>query len=100
MADKVKLTTLWQRRSSRTGKTYFSGYLGSARVIVLKDERADVPDGADAIWNVFVEEAPPRQSASKPPRTIEATAAVPPSATSGGQRFSTRPRRQDMTAPA
>ena len=82
MEGKVKLTTLWQRRSERTGKTYFSGSLGAARILVLKDERAEVPDGADGIWTVFLDEPPQRQAAAAgPPLTITARANAPTTGT-------------------
>jgi hypothetical protein len=85
--NKVKLTTLWQRRSTRTGKTYFSGYLGSARVVVLKDERATVPEGADGIWSVYVEE---KQEQAEVPRRRES---LRQPVGEGGQRISTKPNR-------
>ncbi len=53
-----------------------------------------MPEGADGIWTVFIEEAPPRQSAAKPPLTIEATA------TSGGQRVSSKRQSRETTVAA
>lgn len=62
---RVKLTELREYESERTGRTYFAGYLGGTRVVMLRDDRAEITGKEKARWTVFLEEAPPRE-ASKP----------------------------------
>ncbi len=38
---RLVLTELREYRSERTGATYFAGYLGKARVVMLRDDRAE-----------------------------------------------------------
>jgi hypothetical protein len=93
-APKVKLTALWQRRSAK-GKTYFSGFLGAARIIVLKDEQAEVPDGVDGIWTVFVQEKLEQERSGEPQQRRRRFDRTEPVGV-GGQRFSTKPVRHDQ----
>jgi hypothetical protein len=61
-ALQIKLVTL-REYTSRNGKPYLRGYLAGAKVLVVRDDRAELPDGCVAIWNLFLEQAdewPPR----------------------------------------
>lgn len=58
---RVKLTELREYRSERTGNTYFSGYLGKARVVMLRDDRAEITGKEVARWSVLLEEPEPRE---------------------------------------
>lgn len=57
---RLVLTELREYRSERTGSTYFAGYLGKARVVMLRDERAEITGKEVARWNLLVEEPEPR----------------------------------------
>lgn len=59
---RVKLMELREYVSERSGKTYFSGFLGKAKVVVLRDERAECTGREKARWNVLLEEPEPRGS--------------------------------------
>ena len=37
----IPLAGLYENTSQRTGKTYFTGYLGKAKVLLLKNDRAE-----------------------------------------------------------
>lgn len=63
---RVKLTELREYRSERTGNTYFSGYLGKARVVMLRDERAEITGKEVARWSVLLEEPEPREGRDGP----------------------------------
>jgi hypothetical protein len=57
----VKLMTLW-RKTSKSGKEYFSGFLGDAQVVVFrKGEREHPKDPTQTIdvWELFVQERDP-----------------------------------------
>lgn len=58
---RLVLTELREYRSERTGSTYFAGYLGKARVVMLRDERAEITGKEVARWNLLVEEPEPRE---------------------------------------
>lgn len=60
-APRVKLTELREYRSERTGNTYFAGYLGRTRVVMLRDDRAECTGKEVARWNVLLEEPEPRE---------------------------------------
>jgi hypothetical protein len=64
---RVKLMELREYVSDRSGKTYFSGFLGKAKVVVLRDERAECTGREKARWNVLLEEPEPRDG-DRPPR--------------------------------
>jgi hypothetical protein len=49
--EKLLLTTLYEKQS-KTGNTYYTGRLGKARVILLKD-REPSPDGTPT-WSLFL----------------------------------------------
>lgn len=65
-APRVKLTELREYRSERTGNTYFSGYLGKARVVMLRDDRAEITGKEVARWSVLLEEPEPREGRDGP----------------------------------
>jgi hypothetical protein len=59
----IQLCRLWQRKS-KAGVTYFSGFLGGAKVVLLRDKRAEkegLPEGCQGIWSVPLEQSEPRQ---------------------------------------
>lgn len=58
--SRVKLMELREYVSECTGNTYFSGYLGKARVVVLRDDRAECTGKEVARWSVLLEEPEPR----------------------------------------
>lgn len=79
--SRVKLMQLREYKSDRTGATYFSGFLGNAKVVVLRDDRAELTGRETARWNVLLEEQAPRearQSSGSSPRREDVTA--PPAA--------------------
>lgn len=47
--------------TSKTGSTYFRGRMGPARVVLLKDR--EISDDGSEIWNLLVQEAPPKGEA-------------------------------------
>ena len=51
-AAKVLLGRLFEKTSAK-GRTYFTGRLGAARCVMLKDERAE---GTDPVWQIFVQD--------------------------------------------
>jgi hypothetical protein len=55
MSERVLLFKLYERRS-KNDRQYFIGFLGTAKVIVFKNERAELRAGTIAEWDVFVEE--------------------------------------------
>lgn len=95
---RLVLTELREYRSERTGNTYFSGYLGKARVVMLRDERAECTGKEVARWNVLLEEPEPRED--REARTSGATSAgAPPRRSAGpsssrGGRPGARPAQQ------
>lgn len=65
---RLKLTELREYQSDRTGRTYFAGYLGGNRIVMLRDDRAECTGKETARWTVFLEEAPTRdQTKAAPP---------------------------------
>ena len=49
---KVLLGRLFEKTSAK-GRTYFTGRLGAARCVMMKDERAE---GTDPVWQIFVQD--------------------------------------------
>lgn len=49
---KVELARLYEKTSAN-GRRYFVGRMGSARVLMFLDERAE---SADPVWNLFAQE--------------------------------------------
>ena len=54
----VKLTGLYENQSKKTGDTYFAGYLGTAKVLILRNTRAE--QGKPG-WGLFIQEREPKQ---------------------------------------
>jgi hypothetical protein len=75
MAEGIELFKLYQRKSA-SGRTWFSGRLGGARVVVLKADNATVDGDTVAVWTVLLRHRDPdrvnnrndqqRQSTAKP----------------------------------
>ncbi len=73
--DKILLTQLYEKKS-QAGRTYFSGRLGKARIVMLLD-REPAEDGTPK-WSLFLSQADPapsnagtdrpRGDGSRPPR--------------------------------
>ena len=55
----VKLTGLYENQSKKTGDTYFVGYLGAAKVLILRDTRAEPGKPG---WGLFIQEREPKQN--------------------------------------
>lgn len=71
--EKLKLFRLYEKVSAR-GNRYFVGRLAGARVIVMRDERAEISEGTEGVWDVLLspaDEAPSRRAPNAPaaPRT-------------------------------
>lgn len=58
----VKLTGLYENRSEK-GNTYFVGYMGGVKVLMLKDARAKE---GDPQWTLFIAERPDKPKAPTP----------------------------------
>lgn len=72
---KVLLLRLYEKTSA-TGNRYFAGRLGAAKVAMFLDKRAD---GADPVWEVFVQGGDPDgKPATAPGRDL--LGAAPPQA--------------------
>lgn len=77
--ERIKFFRLYEKVSSR-GNRYFVGRLAGARVVVMKDERAELSEGTEAVWDVLIspaEDPAPRRAAnaggSAPPRPPKRT---------------------------
>lgn len=57
----IPLVELREYRSA-SGSTYFSGYLGKARVVMLRDDRAECTGKEVARWTVRLKPSQPRLS--------------------------------------
>ena len=70
----TKLTGIWVNRDS-TGKVYLNGYLGNARVVILKNdfkkEESNEPD-----YNLYVDQAAQKQEVAKDVLSQEEEAAM------------------------
>ena len=66
---RVRLMTLYEKTSA-SGNRYFTGRLGLARVVVFRDDRAEIAEGGDPQWTVFLSEAPdqPARTATAAPQ--------------------------------
>lgn len=57
----VKLCEVWERTSAK-GSTYFSGYLGSAQVLLFKEGEKPHPTRPGEtvkVWNIMLQERDP-----------------------------------------
>jgi hypothetical protein len=60
----VKIAELWQRKSAKSGKTYFVGYAGPVQYIMFDGGRQPHPKRPDEevhVWRLFVQEADPER---------------------------------------
>jgi hypothetical protein len=73
MADGIELFKLFQRKSA-SGRTYFQGRLGGARVVVFKDTGAVVDGDTVAVWNVYLQHRDPDRSSNRNDRPTPAPA--------------------------
>ncbi|WP_130471414.1 hypothetical protein [Candidatus Magnetaquicoccus inordinatus] len=53
----IKLAGLYENQSQRSGETYFAGYLGSAKVVVLRDKNAEP---GKPTWSLCIQEREPK----------------------------------------
>ena len=93
--EKLKLFRLYEKVSAR-GNHYFVGRLAGARVIVMRDERAELSEGTTAVWDVLLspaDEAPPRRSPNAPAATAAPRTA--PRAAKADKPDQTRPFVED-----
>jgi hypothetical protein len=67
MSDGVELFRLYQRKSA-SGKTYFIGRLGNARIAVLKDNDAPVDETTLGVWKVIVQHRDPDRASNRTER--------------------------------
>lgn len=75
MGDKVKLASLWRRTSER-GTEYFAGFMGAARLVMLRDDAESAARGAD-VWALFAETPAPRQTPQEGRREAPSRRAAP-----------------------
>jgi len=61
-APLIRLTGLYENKSRKDGSTYFSGVLGGAKVLLLKDNKA--AEGAPQ-WTLFVTERAPKPAGTE-----------------------------------
>jgi hypothetical protein len=59
---KIALATL-HKRTSQNGRTYFSGFLGKAKVMLFEDDKADRPEWSEGVFTLFVQEQPVKDAA-------------------------------------
>lgn len=81
LSGKVKLGRLFERQSA-SGRTYFAGRLGAAKVMMFKNDRGDDENE----WEMFVQDGGDRSPAAAPP-------ANPSKAPRPKTRTTTRPRK-------
>jgi hypothetical protein len=67
----VKLATLWQRKSGKSGKTYFSGFMGDVQLLMFRGEEITRDSGETVqTWRLFAQERDPErrpQRKERPP---------------------------------
>lgn len=69
----IPLVELREYRSA-VGSTYFAGYLGKARIVMLRDDRAECTGKEVARWSVLIQAAQPRPSETSKPTQKTGTA--------------------------
>jgi hypothetical protein len=92
--DKVKLFTLYERQSQKSGRRYLTGRLGAASVIVFEDDRTEKNEGTLAIWDVYVQPTPDsarRQPSDNGHDRKDSFSASPPATPRRRQIPATRP---------
>jgi hypothetical protein len=58
----LKLATLWERTSAKTGKTYFSGFMGDVQLLLFDGGMKPHPTRPDEevhTWNLLAQERDP-----------------------------------------
>jgi hypothetical protein len=76
LSGKVKLGRLFERTSA-SGRTYFAGRLGAAKVMMFKNERGDDENE----WEMFVQDGGEKAPSTVPPRANSSKAKRPKSQT-------------------
>jgi hypothetical protein len=71
VAEGIELFKLFQRKSA-SGRTYFQGRLGGARVVVFKDTSAPVDGDTIAVWNVILQHRDPDRASNRTERPAPA----------------------------
>jgi hypothetical protein len=69
----IELFRLYQRKSA-SGKTYFIGRLGNARIAVLKDNEAPLDETTLGVWRVIVQHRDPDRANNRDHRPTPAPA--------------------------
>lgn len=106
---RLVLTELREYRSDRTGATYFAGYLGKTRVVMLRDDRAELTGREVARWSVLLEEPHPREERQatgsgdgerqvRPTREVRRAAPPDSTRSTGGRRRKAPEQRHEKTA--
>jgi hypothetical protein len=93
--DGVEILTLWERVSERSNRRYFTGFLGSSRLIVFQDEKAELRDGVVAVWKVFARPKDAHLQERRGTRPERPASTQSPSSGSEAYKFS-----RDMQRPA
>ncbi len=62
--QKIKLAKLHEYQT-KDGRQYFRGFLGETVVLIFRDDYADVPDGCNGIWSLFIEPKQQRKNGSQ-----------------------------------
>jgi hypothetical protein len=58
----LRLATLWQRKSGKTGKTYFSGYLADVQLLMFADGEVTRQNGEmNRTWKLLIQEKNPER---------------------------------------
>jgi hypothetical protein len=68
-APRVALATL-HKRTSQNGRTYWTGFMGKARVLLFEDAEAERPEWSEGVFTLYVQEQPDK-AAGKPPQRKE-----------------------------
>jgi hypothetical protein len=81
----IELVTLYERKSA-SGRPYMVGLMGKVRVLLLRDDRAELSEGTVGAWQLIMK---PREEGRSQPRSQAAS--------SSAKRVS-RPRRANAPA--
>ena len=92
MDDLIRLTGMYEN-TSKAGQQYFVGYLGAAKVLLLKDQRA--AEGRPG-WALMIAPRPDRQR-DQAGRQDRATDDAPPPATEDAGQANVAAPRQSRT---
>src|SRR3954451_2160483 len=89
---KVRLCELREYVSSK-GSTYFAGFMGRTRLVLLKGTHAECTGKEVARWSLLIEQAEERQPAASHP-----TGAAPPASTGSRQPVRAHRKPSDSRA--